>query len=402
MLVNDIIGNPAKYIVDDSPTELHSDSTDSSTLLRQGALVWDVDNSKMYVYLDTDDRDNVDITAEDLTDIAKYEYVIGRFPNSWFNAMDSGKPMPVNFNLVGINDGVDYTSDEQSTTGITLSSKANVVFEHMLQMRKTNPTQFRTRTVVGGDFNYMSNSIHHNYGTIASHMHLFYYTAQPKPTVQSTPLRTIAVSNKMIATSSHSVYQGAMLSNAVTGKVSVADVERGFESKGLNDVMYDNAGVINTKPSYNPLSLSLSDSPASKLFTSLEVDDNGEILLAVTGEELINDLTSEGDIDGTDGTVDLISNRIYKVTVGNHIGRYIATSKAFTDIKLDDYILGSDGRFRDLNNTILDGLIEYLGSGFGDFGEFEQLTNGTTEDLNGNVVRTYHGSVRTGYYIGDE
>jgi len=405
MLINDMIGNPAKYTQSDADYLLNNgDTANDLTDLPIGSLCWDTVNSKMYVIkvADLDITDGVLNDADDAEVVLggdEAEYVIGRLPNSWFNAMDSGKYMPVNFNLVN-----DMGDSLIPTTGNLGAYKYSKKFNNLLLWLSIDSV--KDWQIVGDPANFSSSVSNSHNGTSIdtkpNRITFLSYQAYTKTTTQTTPKKTIAVSNKMIAASSHSVYQGAMLSNAITGKVSVADVIRGFESKTILDTMYNSNGELISQPSHNPLSLSISDSPASKLYTSLEVDDNGEILLAVTGEELINDLTSEGDIDGTDGTVDLISNRIYKVTVGNHTGRYIATSKAFTEIKLDDYTLGSDGKFRDLNNTVLDGLVEYLGSGFGDTGEFEQLTNGTTEDLNGNVVRTYHGSVRIGYYIGDE
>jgi len=414
-LATDMVGNPAKYISTDA-TVVRNAADDADILAQIGGdetavfgentLVWHIADGKMYRITNVDNDYKIDADGDlyDDTNAAKATVtdvavsIIGRYLDSWYNRLDNGLALPFNPLLVS-DTGGDYTITRPSWSRLKVSNKATS--GPLVGSLELLNSAWNIRSDSGLlDLFPIENTLK---GRFNSGYSLTVWSYISKNTVQpTTPNKTIAVSNKIIATSSHSVYQGAMLSNAVTGKVSVADVERGFESKAVLDTMYDSDGILISQPSHNPLSLSISDSPASKLYTSLEVDDNGEILLAVTGEELINDLTSEGDIDGTDGTVDLISNRIYKVTVGNHTGRYIATSKAFTEIKLDDYTLGSDGKFRDLNNTVLDGLVEYLGSGFGDTGEFEQLTNGTTEDLNGNVVRTYHGSVRIGYYIGDE
>ena len=69
------------YIGDDTAEELYVTSTDTLDKLRKDALVWDDTGTQMYKYVDTDDRDNVDMTAEDITDTDKY-IKVWKYPES--------------------------------------------------------------------------------------------------------------------------------------------------------------------------------------------------------------------------------------------------------------------------------------------------------------------------------
>ena len=69
------------YTEEATTAELRLTSTDSLTSLRENSLVWDGVGSQMYKYVDTDTRDNVDMTTEDITDTAKYE-AIWKYPES--------------------------------------------------------------------------------------------------------------------------------------------------------------------------------------------------------------------------------------------------------------------------------------------------------------------------------
>ena len=59
------------YTADDTTTTLLSTSTDSLSELITGAMVFDVDNSKMYTFVPADEV-NVDLTLEDFTDTSRW------------------------------------------------------------------------------------------------------------------------------------------------------------------------------------------------------------------------------------------------------------------------------------------------------------------------------------------
>jgi hypothetical protein len=499
MLQTDIIASISPYSESDSPTELHSDSTDSTTLLRKGALCWNIDESKMYVYLDTDDRDNVDMTAEDFTDATKYEYVIGRLPNSWYDAMDSGKSMAMNFLLVG-QDGTDYTNQATAPKD-KINSKKTI--NELQILRRNGNDEALSPTIWTPFFNVVENTSR-MWDDIVGQPRLIVhsYIAQPKPSVQSAPLRTIAKPTEMIATNSHSVHQGAMIANAVSGKVSTADVVIGFESKGLEEgvsiikhtttsgtktvkigdtmliaidglttakkgqiykrktgdrtssdwdvydkyddsLNWDFLWYLQTQPTHKDIQLSHSSSSGCKAFTSLVVDDNNEVCLNITGEELVFDydgsntnITFDATLDETDSAYDvtLVKGENYEFffeteddsSDGQYyqfagiIFKYIGDGQTFNrgddngfkvvEIVLDDgTITEFDGMFisngKLVNESTGLGCTNWeiwSGNGTGDSGEFEQLTNGTMLDVNGNNVRTYSGIQRTGYYINEE
>ena len=80
----------ATYFDDDDDTStddvpLTDLVTDTKTGLRENVLVWVTDELQMYKYLDTDDRDNVDLTAEDFSDDAKWSTVWKEPEATWRN-----------------------------------------------------------------------------------------------------------------------------------------------------------------------------------------------------------------------------------------------------------------------------------------------------------------------------
>jgi len=343
-LTLDIIGNPAKYVIGDSTTELHSDSTDSGTLLRQGALCWNVSENKMYVYLDTDNRDNVDMTAEDFSDTAKYKYVVGRYPNSWYDRLDSGLSLPFNALLVG-QDGTSYIPD--NTLKYRISSKKHKENFSLYLSSDNNLFNWVDSGTLKSRFNAVSNS---TYSTdIPNRLYVASYVSLPSPTSQTDHKQVLMVSDKVLASNSHSWYQGGGIVNAVTGKVSVGNGSNGFEGKSLKinntfkvdciasktgafdgdngSLIYVDLSNVNSdftgniyqriageffdldaknyasfgntvywvklgkfsNPSHSTLNIDNSSSQASKAFTTLCIDNNSELLIGLYGEELIND-----------------------------------------------------------------------------------------------------------------
>ena len=180
------------------------------------------------------------------------------------------------------------------------------------------------------------------------------YESYNSPMVQSDPKPVKLVSNKVIAGNSYSWYKGGGIVNAVTGKVSVGNGSNGLESKVLENqysikehdkilnpygstgeliagntyiytggaiagnighlykrLSYHPGGTIKnfdftdrhywedlglaTTPTHQTFTLDNSNSPAAKVFTTIEEDDNGELLLGVYGEEMIYDGSDWGD-----------------------------------------------------------------------------------------------------------
>jgi len=431
VLTIDVVGNPAKYSISDSPDELHSDSTDSGELLRHGALCWNVDTNKMYIYLDTDDRDNVDMTAEDFNDVAKYKYVIGRYPDSWHNRLDSGLSLPFNPLLVG-QEGKNYIPRDISN--LTILSKKSKQYYLLSWNVKDSDKTFFNRGIYPPHLE--SSKVNHvlQRGTFKTNMvSAIFYHSLPTPTTQSDPKQVLMVSDKVLASNSLSWYQGGGIVNAVTGKVSVGNNEI-TEVNSLNGSVCAD-GSIKGKLGHSTINLDNSNSPAAKAFTTLCVDDNDELLIGLVGEEIVWDFE-----DGTphtfiswdkddDEEITLVKNSIYVFIpenpngtnknridniFANRVYRYIGDGMTINrnDVYSLKFKLDNGGGSNFGNMMILpDGTLMYTGgakcinfelwggNGFGDNRKFNQLANGTVTDLNGNAVRTYNGFKRTGYYI---
>ena len=380
-LTTDVIGDPSPYNSADTTTTLQSTSTDTGTELRANALSWNVD--QMYKYIDTDDRDNVDLTVENYDDTAKWSKVYKGYPTAWLDRLAIGKSIGFNPLLVG-QDGSDYIVS--GSLSAILSSKATVLTGSDTVVYSTDFVNF----AAGGRItNPVGN--HVDAYNASSRLYIWSYTSTNKPLTHQSSLPVQKVLPKVIASNSHSVYQGAMVTNSATGKVSVGASVNGLTSKLLDgvtavssfdvlvkpDVQYtveagdtimvlgfDNGdglyerivtsgetathvssddfstyvdswlrlsnSAISTTPTHSTITLNADVSPASKYFVTEATDDNGEVIVQVFSEELIND-----------------------------------------------------------------------GSDWGDEGNFQQLTTGTREGLNG-AVQTKCLQVRTGFYKGDK
>jgi len=199
------------------------------------------------------------------------------------------------------------------------------------------------------------------------------YISQNEPYTQTDPMPVQLVQPKVIATNSHSVYRGAMLTKSVTGKVAVGNGVRGYESKvlenaeigtydykntgvsvsatmntgetvynldgndtnGLSGYVYEilaggtidlstanysNTGafgllgkypIIGTTPENTPITLDEEDSAGCKVFKTLAVDpDNNEYCLQVVGEEMIWDFDLDYHTEFTDITVSTVVNTL--------------------------------------------------------------------------------------------
>lgn len=174
-----------------------------------------------------------------------------------------------------------------------------------------------------------------------------------------------------------------------------------YESKTLENALIDTlTGDIQTQPVHGTIALDNANSPASKWFETLEEGDNG-VLAGVYGEEMIWGYDVDGRSEFTSVTVAssiaYTVNSLYyfnEVTFGKYNNTAVLCKKALTTTASTISLLqlSSDGK------SIIGETGEVFfelwdGNGFGDDNTFEQLTNGTITDLNGNTARTFHGSI---------
>jgi len=246
------------YDINDATSSDHTtDST--STDLVTGDLVWNIGNSTMYKFVADDEtgvdlsaetypttdrwdvayRDNTDLTAEDYSNTNKWEYVIGRYPNSWMNYLAMGKSLPFNPLLV-TDKSIGMTPPPSAGTdvnymsyNIKLSNKYTYVHSFIGKNdRSGNPMHELTAvsyTDVKNSYGsvYCTDQINNKVnikieGTSIGKNSLccMMYTSYNQPLQQSDTKPILQVSDRVLATNSHSVHQGGMLTNCVTGKVA--------------------------------------------------------------------------------------------------------------------------------------------------------------------------------------
>jgi len=290
----DVIGSPAKYTLEDSTyfndgdndVPLTSEVTDTKTALRNNVLSWNVDQSKLYrcvnMYdindatssdhttdststdLDTDDlvwnignstmykfvaddetgvdlsaetypdtdrwdvayRDNADLTAEDYSNTNKWGYVIGRYTNSWHTRLDEGNTLA---NVLLVSDSGDNLLPDGIRTRFKVSGKATDVQQVLVGSNSCSSWATARFTVDS-----VSNEVVMDIAPTANQVVVMSYEALAKPVVQSDPKPIIQAPTKVIGQSSHSPYQGGMLTAAATGKIATND-GKGLVSKVVED-----------------------------------------------------------------------------------------------------------------------------------------------------------------------
>jgi len=372
-------------------------------------------------------------------------------PNDWAAHLAGGKPIPMNFLLVG-QDGTSYVD---ASTDMIMSNKVTEPYN-----RQYSSDNGDTWNNIAISMDLVANS---DYTESTGKVFIVNYTSHNTPLTQSTPKPVKLVQDKVIASNSHSWYKGAGLVNAVTGKVSVGNGDNGLESRSLENaeigisdigelktgstytvllgetVTYQGGGVNGTVgsvyerlnsdwvshtlagfygddntrwklianasiPQHPTLSLDNADSPASKVFGTLAVDDNGEYLVQVIGEEMIWDYGADngGEFSAKDSS---ISNSYspditYRFTTGDLAGLILTTQYNLISVVIDaDYSLVKGNVIRDSDGAVA--FKSWDGNGFGDDNTFEQLTNGNITDLNGNTVQTKVLTQRTGVFKDD-
>ena len=288
------------------------------------------------------------------------------------------------------------------------------------------------------------------------------YTAKNTTTKISDPKAVKAVGDYATGTNSHSVYKGNQL--VPTGKVNVGNGSNGLESRGLENAhigagetayplvdvnVYPNATIemygfsliedgtiflysgpstlagnygvntdfeadadwtvvptpIGSTPDHNTIALDNSNSPAVKFLETIAVDDDGMAHYQVMAEEMVwdfgaDEVTEATVVADTDTVTVFLANTLYKITgtVNTGYWRCIVqvTGAAFNNanwIEVDGDLIWTSG-------------VTYFqrwdGNGFGSSGNFKNLTNTTSVDLNGNTVKHIVSSIPLNKYLKGE
>ena len=178
-----------------------------------------------------------------------------------------------------------------------------------------------------------------------------------------------------------------------------------------NPLAFEDLGTspILSTPDHNTITLDNANSPAVKFFETIATDEDGMAHYQVMAEEMINDTTIDNVTEAisiTDGvgslTYTLGETYLFQDSAfGNFEGVAItmtATQIGWTAAQIvQQWTITSNG-------TVVgaDGNTEYAvlwTNGFGSDGKFNQLTNGTRTDLNGNAVKTIVSSIPLNKYF---
>jgi len=212
----------------------------------------------------------------------------------------------------------------------------------------------------------------------AGNVVLVSYTSKNPTLTTTNPIRIVEAANRAIGSNSHSIYKGNML---VDGKIQVG-TGVGLEGKVLED---------NIIQGYD-----------TKLVSGSQTIKDGE-LVYYDGTFVI----TSGDV----GIYRRLGDATFNGVDANFLGAAWAlvrlggvTTPKHSTINLDNtsdghkHIIakGVDSYGMVYDVGISEGLIE--DTGFGDNNEFNQLTNGTLTDLNGNTVRTIFSARPTGKF----
>jgi hypothetical protein len=145
------------------------------------------------------------------------------YPTDWLSHLASGKSIVGNALLVG-QDGTDYTT---GATDPVMSKKVNLNFKGNL---------FNIANQVWSDWNTSIDTINNTATSISgSYIGLYNRVSSNQSALQSTPQKVLQVQHKAIASNSHSVYKGAMMTYAGTGKIAVGNGSNGLESRVVED-----------------------------------------------------------------------------------------------------------------------------------------------------------------------
>mgnify|MGYP003999899077 CR=1 FL=1 len=273
--------------------------------------------------------------------------------------------------LVG-QDGSDYTSGDLG--GVIGSSKmVNYLF---------NVFNLTEIVSLGGnsDFygSYIDNELFANgvdYNTYPFYFAVTSYTSNNAPYQITDPKPVLEVTPKAIASNSHSIYKGGDIASQVSGKITVGD---SMESKVLENsepVKYEFSSddYLGTEvKQYVTIALNLGSSHASPGILGHYYERLGSSFTDTVG-------TMNWDFGTTTSWKDITVLPTHPtLTLSANNG-----AKWFETLEEDE------------NGNVYAGVYGeemVYDTTFGDGDDFEQLTNGTDIDLNGNTVKTFHGS----------
>ena len=378
------------------------------------------------------------------------------YPQAMKDILASGKPL-IGINPLLVSDtGVSLIPDGTSIEyklGAKASNVIGSIFSDDAGVTLATSTAFDTADGI-------SNSI--TSAIAAIRFYLVNYTAKNITTKQSDPKAVKVVGNYATGTNSHSVYKGNQLvptGKVNVGNGANGLESRLVENVNMVDIKYEVAKTVGsavllfpngiykvmdssftvakagdivqylggstiaeyilpsnsfdyissifwkllgheTVPSHNIITLDSSNSPAVKFIETIAVDDDGMAHYQVMAEEMEwdFDVITTNFTNRTSSDTSYINNinGLYHITDGVFEGYYILKSSFSA-------ALSADGWYVDLSGNILYDNVIYLskwdGDGFGDNNKFNQLTNGTRTDLNGNTVKTIVSSIPLNKYF---
>jgi hypothetical protein len=225
------------------------------------------------------------------------------------------------------------------------------------------------------------NNINNSYDTTISttNIEIFSYTSNNAPYQITDPKPVLEVTPKAIASNSHSIYKGGDIASQISGKITVGNGANGYESRLLEN-------VIGHKYDYFL--------PTSNYVLVVKINEvvlyNGGAIAGIKGN------VYKRLLGATSGSADI---SVYDFTNAGWEDLGALSSPTNNTISLDNSVSSSAKWFEvleeDENGNAYAGVYGeemVYDTTFGDGDDFAQLTNGTDIDLNGNTVKTFHGS----------
>jgi hypothetical protein len=206
------------------------------------------------------------------------------------------------------------------------------------------------------------------------------YTSNNAPYQQTDPKPVLEVTPKAIASNSHSIYKGGDIASQVSGKIATGSSDGGYESKVLENV--HKIGYDFKDTDYYGTTVSLT------AYNEIMYCTGANTTGVVGGYYTRTEDYAFIDPDDTNLSGDWELVAIEGITIPQHPTLSLNTddssaSKWFEVLEEDE------------NGNVYAGVYGeemVYDTTFGDGDDFEQLTNGTDIDLNGNTVKTFHGS----------
>ena len=285
------------------------------------------------------------------------------YPTDWLSHLASGKSIVGNALLVG-QDGTSCIPDGTSKEYIFCKKGTEG-----LNSQYSNNSGDTWASTTAWNIYMMSVGNSHTDNIVTGQIRLMNYQSANQSALQSDPQRVLQVQPKAIASNSHSVYKGAMMTYAGTGKVAVGNGSNGLESRLVENVdiptepidiivnvvmplvqgefywIYEDSisaefgvgiyertgastasytpttshtygtafgwefrGISATTPDHNTISLDNSNSPATKWFTTLAEMEDGELAIQTFSEEGKYNVSGYGWATGTGLTFEQLSN----------------------------------------------------------------------------------------------